>query len=174
MHAACWHAELIPSPMTVKSMRTSVGTYIKRAHTTHKAVATQAGGPVNVFTAGMMQWRRRGVAASICTWRTEEAKVTDGGAPMHHRMPLDPTDREPTGHLGAQSPPGARRGSSRRDRPDRIYDEMAVRRGYLRSSSTIRDRCFGAAAHQGRADAATRPRFIVTSAVVGATCYTRP
>ena len=95
-------------------------------------------------------------------------------APMHQRMPLDPTDREPTGHLGAQSPPGARRESSRRDRSDRIYDETAVRRGYVRSSSTIRDRYFGAAAHQGRADAATRPRFIVTSAVVGATWYTRP
>jgi len=112
--------------------------------------------------------------AEVTDKRTEEAKLTDGLAPMHQRMPLDPTDREPTGHLGAQSPPGARRESSRRDRSDRIYDEPAVLRSYVRSSSTIRDRYFGAAAHQGRADAATRPRFIVTSAVVGATCYTRP
>ena len=112
--------------------------------------------------------------AEVTAKRTEEAKLTDGLAPMHQRMPLDPTDREPTGHLGAQSPPGARRESSRRDRSDRIYDEPAVLRSYVRSSSTIRDRYFGAAAHQGRADAETRPRFIVTSAVVGATWYTRP
>ena len=112
--------------------------------------------------------------AEVTAKLTEEAKLTDCLAPMHQRMPLDPTDREPTGHLGAQSPPGARRESSRRDRSDRIYDETAVRRGYTRSSSTIRDRYFGAAAHQGCADAETRPRFIVTSAVVGATWYTRP
>ena len=36
--------------------------------------------------------------------------------------------------------------------------------GCVLSRSTICDRYFGAAAHHGRADAATRPRFIVSSA----------
>ena len=105
---------------------------------------------------------------------TKEAKLTDGLAPMHQRMPLDLTDWELTGHLGAQSPPGARRESSQRDRSDRIYDKTAVRRGHVRSSSTICDCYFSAAVHQGHTNAVTRLRFIVTSAVVGATWYTHP
>ena len=91
-------------------------------------------------------------------------KLTDGLAPMHQRMPLNLTDQEPTGHLGVQSPPSTRCESSRRDRSNRIYDETAVHRGYVQSSLTIRDHYFGAAAHQGCADTATRLRLTATSA----------
>ena len=133
----------------------------------YKAVAYKAGRPVNGFAAGIVQWRRRRVraAASIRTWRTEQTKLRDSLAPCIIACPLTRESSNRSGIWERNDPVAPAMTRVDATGPTEDVTKRRFAWGHVLSRTTTRDRYFAPQrTTYGRADAAARPSFIVSSA----------